>query len=235
MNYLTIISQILLYTFAVGFVFWLVRYAVSFYVFSKRKEEINKLEARVSILKLHLKGKIKRKSSKIESALSKEHETYSKLLPKLKTICDLEFHHQVDYQNLVSNLFEITLTIDDHIKIKHKNLLRMQPKISEPAPEALSPDRITEEKCKKLIKYDKAHMIIIIEIIQATNELIQKIHDYNVLVEYEKGQKKIDSIPEKIEIENFTLISELVEKAKTQGDSAPDFPILEKNPLVGAA
>lgn len=235
MSYLGIISQVLLYSFAIGFSFWLMKYAIAYYVFSRRKEEINQLDARISVLKMHLRGKIKRKCNKIESVLKKEADTFAFLVPKLTKISELSFSTQDQYQQLVNTLYEITLKIDEHIKLKHKNLMRDHLELPKAKAEVLSADEETQQKCEKLVRYDKAHMVIITEIVQTTNEMRHKIEEYNTLAEYEKGQKKISLIPEKIEIEHFDIINALVEQAKNSPTKNTDFPILEKSLFDDAA
>ncbi|MEQ1722178.1 MAG: hypothetical protein ABL930_03320 [Pseudobdellovibrio sp.] len=228
MSYLGIISQVLLYGFAIGFSFWLMRYAIAAYVFSRRKEEINKLNARLSVLKMHLRGKIKRKCNKIESVLKKDAETFAALTPNLNKIISLTFNTPAEYQVLVTNLHEITVKINEYINFKHRNLMRDNLEKPE-SKQALTQEEEAQEKCAQLVKYDKAHMIIIVEVVQTTNELRSKIHEYNELTEFEKGHKKISFTPEPVEIEHFELINSLVEIAKVTPDQSPDFPILEKS------
>lgn len=236
MNYLFIIGQVLLYTFILGLSLWGIKIAASLYIFSKKKEKINKLHARISILKLHLKAKIKRKCNKIETLLKKteDAETLSLLRPKIKSIQDLTFTLTTDYQKLIEQLNAITQGITDHIKIKHRHIIKQQ-EAETPAAPVLSEFEVIQEKCKKLVKYDKAHMLIIVEIIQATDEIREEIEDYNILADYDKNQKKIKEIPDKIEIENYDIIAELVETSKTTAIDTTDFPILEKNLTDNAA
>lgn len=229
MSFLNAISQILLLSFAIGFGFWSFKYIISFYLFSRKKEEINRLNARISILKLHLRSKIKKKSHKIEEVLRKDNDTLSLAQPHLNKICELNFQEPSDYQKLITELSSITTIITNHIRLKHKNLLRTEILIDTQNNDTLAAQDEVRESCKKLVKYDKAHMTIIVEIILSTQDLINKIEDFNMLAEYESGQKKITDIPVKVEIENFEIIHSLVEQAKHSEIDVPDFPILEKN------
>lgn len=230
MSYVSLIGQLLLYTFILGIFFWSLKYAVSLYIFSRKREDINRLEARISILKMHLKGKIKRKCNKIESSLRKEPaDVLEGIRPKLNIIRDLNFSYTGDYQTFLDSLHEITVKITEHVKLKHKSLLKAQ---------VLSKDKLSAEeqeaeqdenklKCKKLVKYDKAHVMIVIEIIQTTAELRTKIDEYNNLTEFEKSQKKINLKPEPISISNFEILTELVEQAKSGNDQGQDFQIFD--------
>ncbi|MEK6628122.1 MAG: hypothetical protein AABY53_05810 [Bdellovibrionota bacterium] len=239
MNITMIVGQVILYSVLIGLGLWGIKHGVSLYIFSRKKETINKLNARISILKLHLKGKIKRKCNKIADVFNKEDpETLRMLQPKLNTIGALSFNSAADYQNLIKELSAITQDISGYIKIKHKVLLKQQEaqaKAEEEVKEPPTEEEKIAESCKKLVKYDKAHMLIVVEVIQATTQLIEKITEYNAFVEYEKNQKKITEIPEKIEIENYEVIAALVEQAKTSNIESPDFQILGRDQFKDAA
>lgn len=236
MSYMGIIGQVLLLAFLGGLSLWGLKYFVSLLVFSRKKETINKLNARVSILKLHLKGKIKNKSNKIETVLKKNSVLLSFVRPKIEIICGLEFSRASDYQTLMSNLHQISEEIIGHIKLKNKNnphVLEYSDDLSDET--VLSETEKITEKCRKLVKYDKAHMIIIIELVDATDELIEKIEDFNLLVAYEKNQKKIEDIPQKIEIENYDELSAIVDKAKKNSSYEAELPHLEPDSLKKSA
>lgn len=236
MSFLPLISQIVIYTLMTALLLWGMKYAVSLFIFSRKKEEINKLNARISVLKLHLKGKVKRKCNKIEQIFKKEPpETLAELKPKLNSIAELQFNNSNDYQVLVSALVEITLAIIAHIKIKHKTLIRLQqytnnqnePDLEETG--ALTEQEEIEEKCRKLVKYDKGTMTVIIELVETTQQIITKIAEYNAFTEYDKSQKKITDIPTPIQIENYDLIFALVDLAKTTDLGGPEMQVLGKD------
>lgn len=224
MSYLGVLGQVLLYSLLLGLFFWGMKSAISFYVFARKKEEINKLHARISVLKMHLKSKIKRKCNRIETAFKNDSEALAVLTPKLNLICAMDFSSQTDFQNLISNLHMITEEIIGHIKIKHINDVVIDDTANDAT---LSETEKTNNKCKKLLKYDKAHMQIIIEIIQASERLKEKIKEFNELADYEKSQKKIENMPEKIEIEHYELISQMIEQSEFSDTETPDFPALE--------
>lgn len=239
MSLVSTVGQLLLYSLLLGLFFWGLKSTVSFYVFSRRKEKINKLNARVSVLKMHLKGKIKRKCSRIEEVLRKDSGAMANLAPKINLICALEFSTPADYQSLVSGLHIITEEIIAHIHIKlQKNKEVALPEKSTDditSDASLSEAEKATDKCKKLIKYDKAHMIIIVDIIHATEELIENITQFNELASYEKDKKKIMSVPQKIEIENYEMLREMTEFAKKSDVETPDFPVLENGSLKDSA
>jgi hypothetical protein len=220
MDYLSIISQLLIYGFYIGTTLWIIRYATAAFVFSRRKKIINRLDARISVLKMHLRGKIKRKCNKIESYFKKDSATYIALSTNLEKISALRFDQSTDYQLLINYLYDITVKINDYIISKYRNL---------PIDNPEKPQVKTQDKYTQLVTYDKAHMIIIIEIIQTTNELRTKINEYNELTNLEKGHKKIAFIPDAIQIEDFEIISSLVEAAKLISDQSQEFSDIEKN------
>lgn len=228
MSYAGAFGQLLLYALLLGLGFWGLKSAVTHYLFARRRENINKLNARVSVLKMHLRGKIKRKCSRIEEVLKKDGGAFSNLQPKLSLICGLEFSSAGDYQQLLTNLNLITEEIIAHIhlKMKKNRHIDLEENVENVKDTESSESEKTADRCKKLIKYDKAHMIIVLEIIEATDELSSKISEFNSLAEFEKNQKIIHP-PQKIQIENFDLLRKMVEETKKSDAETPDFPVLE--------
>ena len=228
MSYTGAFGQLLLYALFLGLGFWGFKTAVSHYVFSRRREKINKLNARISVLKMHLRGKIKRKCTRIEDVLKKDAGAFSNLLPKLNLIIGLEFASASEYQLLLTNLNLITEEIIAHIhlKMKRSKHIDLEKSVDDVKDSASHEANDALDKCKKLIKYDKAHMLIVVEIIEATVKLSDQVSEFNDMVEFEKNQKIIHP-PEKIIIENFELLRTMVEEAKKSDVETPDFPVLE--------
>jgi hypothetical protein len=234
MSYLSVISQLLFYGFFIGACFWLMRFSSTAYMFSRRKVEINKLDARISVLKMHLRAKVKSKYNKIEILLKNEAETLTALKPMLDNIISLSFNSPNDYQLLINNLHEITVKINDYIRSKHKNLVRDN--LDKPeAKQSLSKEEEAKEKCTQLVKHDRANMIIILEIVKRTVELRSKILQYNELAKLKIGHKKIRFTPDALEIEHYELINSLIQTASTTQEPSSDLPILEKKILNDAA
>ena len=236
MSYTGAFGQLLLYALLLGLGFWGFKTAVSHYVFSRRREKINKLNARISVLKMHLRGKIKRKCSRIEDVLKKDAGAFSNLLPKLKLICGLEFSSTGDYQLLLTNLNLVTEEIIAHIHLKLKKTkhIELEKQVDDMKDTASLEANEALDKCKKLIKYDKAHMQIVVEIIEATAELSDQISEFNGMAEFEKNQKIIHP-PEKIEIENFEMLQTMVVESKKSDVETPDCPVLENGFFTDSA
>ena len=228
MSYTGAFGPLLLYSLLLGLGFWGLKTATSHYVISRRRDKINKLNARISVLKMHLKGKIKRKCSRIEEVLKKDLGAFPNLSPKMRLISALEFSAAGDYQVLLTNLNLITEEIIAHIHLKMKkiNRITVEKTIDDVSSEATSEAESAMDKCKKLVKYDKAHMLIVVEIIEATAELAAKISEFNDLTKVAKNQKIVRPL-EKIEIEHFELLRNLVEEDKKSDVETPDFPVLE--------
>lgn len=223
MNYLGTFSQILAYVFAVGVALFIGRTAISYFVFSRKKEQINKLEARISVLKLHLKGKGTKKRSKVEDVFRGDSQSLDMVKPSLNTVAEIKFNAPEDYQKFITCLQKINDHVADYIKLKHKNL-RDASRISttKNPPVVLTAEEQLHQDCKKLVRYDKAHIMIITQIIEATDEMIFKINEYNSLVDFDKKQKKINPLPVKIEIENFALLSALLREGDIMGEAEAD-------------
>jgi hypothetical protein len=234
MSYLSVISQLLFYGFVIGACFWLMRFSSSAYMFSRRKVEINKLDARISVLKMHLRAKIKSKYNKIEILLKNEAETLTALKPMLDNIISLSFNSPSDYQLLITNLHEITVKINEYIRFKHKNLVRDNQDKPE-ARQSRSKEEEAKEHCTQLVKYDRANMIIILQIVESTNELRSKILQYNELAKLKIGHKKIRFTPDVLEIEHYNLIKSLIQTASTTPEESSEFPNLENKLLNDAA
>ena len=146
----------------------------------------------------------------------------------MRLISALEFSAAGDYQVLLTNLNLITEEIIAHIHLKMKkiNRITVEKTIDDVSSEATSEAESAMDKCKKLVKYDKAHMLIVVEIIEATAELAAKISEFNDLTKVAKNQKIVRPL-EKIEIEHFELLRNLVEEDKKSDVETPDFPVLE--------
>ncbi len=226
-----------MYAMVLGLSLWGIKSAVSYYIYSRKRENINKLQARISVLKMHLRGKVKGKSNRIESVLKKDPGAMANLTPKLKLICSLEFSAPEDYQTLIDNLHIISEEIISHIHLKMKKegrLIATENAVDNPSVAAEgSVDKI-DEICKKLVRYDKANMIIMIDIICSTKLAIEKIIEFNELKTFEKKTKELLSVPQPITIENFDRLSALLEAASKTAD-APDFPVLENGYLKDSA
>jgi hypothetical protein len=227
MNYLITFGQIFIYLAAIGFTFWIIKLSISFYIFSVRKEAINKLNARLSILKMHLKHKIKKKCNKIESLFKNKSEIYSNLRPRLDIILNLTFSQSNEYQKLIDTLHAITIEITYYIK---KNLTSINSTIDDTNTDsvATTEEEMNIEFCQKLTKYDRAHILIILDIIEATKNLKEKIVEFNELVAYEKNQKVITDIPESIEIKHYEIFTSIMNTTDKEDVDANEFETLEK-------
>lgn len=216
----------MLYVVGAGFLIWTGRAAIASFVFSKRKEQINKLEARISVLKLHLKAKVTRKCNKVEDVFRNDAKALEAVRPAIRVLADITFNKPADYQHLIVSLQAVNDQVSDYIKLKHKNLQTAARAAAEnDVPAVLSAEEQTLENCKKLIRYDKANVLIVTQIMQATEEMLALIEEFNNLVQYAKSQKKISEIPDKIEIENHALLVSLLgEGAQTPAAADGELP-----------
>ena len=101
--------------------------------------------------------------------------------------------------------------------------------VKDEEPKVLSEEDEIRERCRKLVKYDKANVTIILDIANTTLTLIQKIDEYNDLADYESAQAKITDKPQPLEIRNFEQLSLALQEAQNNPNDLPDFPILEKS------
>lgn len=227
------ITQILATVLAIGLGVWGLKYVISLYIFSRRKEKINKLRARIAILKLHLRTKVKRKCNRVEKALRSDREELEKCSPHLSSLQQLQFEATTDYQKIFDLLLAVTEVVSQHIRLKHRHIIKDE-KMADfkdaNKEQILSPEEEVKEKCRKLVKYDKATVTIILDLVQTTADLISSISDYNELTNYENNQQKITDIPTRIEIQHFDELYTLLEELKTNPQAIPqDVQVLERS------
>lgn len=233
MSYFGAITQILATVLAIGLAVWGLKYVISLYIFSRRKEKINKLRARIAILKLHLRTKVKRKCNRVEKALRADREALERCSPHLNSLQQLQFETGADYQKIFNLLLEVTEVVSQHIRLKHRNIIKDE-KIADfkdaNKQQVLSPEEEAKENCRKLVKYDKATVTIILDLVQTTSDLISSILDYNELTSYENNQPKITDIPNRIEIQHFDELYTLLEELKVNPQAIPqDVQVLERS------
>lgn len=216
---LSSIAQVLFWVFGLGLCLWGIKIGLSYYFFAKKKEEINALEAKMAVLKMHLKGKIKKKWNLLEQGLLKEKavDTLEIIKPMMTTLCNYSFSKPEDYQNTVKKLSEVTSVVLDFVERKRRRN-SFKPKTEDTADEIEDFKLTPEQKTAKyLVKYDLANMLIISEVLDTNEKLMEKIKEYNDLSELEKNKKKI-LMPSKIEIENFGEVVIYLNRAKTEAE-----------------
>lgn len=234
MNFLGILTQIFLWLTGVILLFWVARYIFIMYYNAKQLEAIHKLEAKVAVLRMLLKAKIKKKANQVASQLSKEKVILEEVKPKFDTACGLNFSKPYEYQTLLTLMKEISSQLDGHFERRERegNPTAFAQREEKERKEAIDrkqkglPDIDKETKEWLLVlKHEKANIYIVKEIIETTQELKNKIEIYNVEIE---SAKKCLKVPELISIDKFDQIQALVEedKLKVAESAALDVPLV---------
>lgn len=210
---LTIIQSVFV-IFALGLVLWGIKIGVSYYIFAKKREEINHLHAKISVLKTHLKAKMKKKWNLIENKLysEKAFDMIDEIKPIMTTLCNYSYSSPLDYQESLKKLADISEKILAYVERKRRQAPSANPKSADE--EQFDKLPVEEKRVQYLVKYDLGSTMIIAEIVDVTIQLIERIKEYNSLAELDKKQKKITDIPKKIEIEHFMMITLALNKAK---------------------
>ena len=92
--------------------FWAVKYFYFLWYYGKKKEQINKLEARVAVLRMLLKTKLKRKGSSLQEQYKEDKAFLDKIQSKLELLVTYNFQRNSDYAETVGILMSISELID---------------------------------------------------------------------------------------------------------------------------
>jgi len=237
-------SQIFLSILGLALFTWVAKYFFVLYYYRKRKEDINKLEARNAVLRMLLKAKLKRKGSQMQDQYKDEKEFMASIISKLDLLTTFNFNRTSDYDDVLDILTSVSEAIDHHTVVKNPAIyIAQQQKIAQEREALLkgagievakkdengdskSADEI-ESKTKsevnlqipkfdrwtQLLKYDKGNLYIIKEIVETTEELKEKIDNYN----FEQNEKELQlRAPEQIEVDGFEGLRAIVDREQEQ-------------------
>lgn len=162
----------------VAFFMWAAKYFYFLWYFGKKREQVNKLEARVAVLRMLLKTKLKRKGALMQEQYKSDKAFLEKIFSKLELLTTYNFQRNSDYNEVVGILLSISELVDAQMLLK-------SPEVGKAASEK-SADMLREfshlahaKKWIQLLKYDKGNIFIIKEVIETVIKLKTKIEDYN--------------------------------------------------------
>ena len=107
-------SQIFLTILGLALFTWVAKYFFVLYHYRRKKENINKLEARVAVLRMLLKAKLKRKGSQMQEQYKDEKEFLGSVISKLELLGTFSFNRSSDYTEAISLLTTISEATDMH-------------------------------------------------------------------------------------------------------------------------
>lgn len=119
-------SQVFLSILGLALFTWVAKYFFVLYYYRKRKEEINKLEARVAVLRMLLKAKLKRKGSQMQDQYKDEKEFMASIVSKLDLLTTFNFNRTTDYEDVIEILNSVSEALDVHTVQKNPTLYMAQ-------------------------------------------------------------------------------------------------------------
>ncbi len=237
-------SQIFLYILGLALFTWVAKYFFVLYYYRKRKEDINKLEARTAVLRMLLKAKLKRKGSQMQDQYKDEKEFMASIISKLDLLTTFNFNRTSDYEDVLEILGSISEAIDMHTVQKNPALyVAQQEKIVQDREklfqtsgvevakkdengDAKSADEI-ESKKKSVVnlqvpQYERWSQLLKYDKgnLYIIKEIIETTEDLKTKVDsynIEQNEKELQlRVPELIEIDSFEGLRSIVDRDQEQ-------------------
>ncbi|MCM2354868.1 MAG: hypothetical protein NDI63_14705 [Pseudobdellovibrio sp.] len=246
-------SQIFLSILGLALLTWVGKYLFVLYYYRRKKEEINRLEARTAVLRMLLKAKLKRKGSQMQDQYKDNKEFLALITSKLELLTTFNFNRSSDYDDVLNILTSISEAIDMQTVKDNPALYTTQHAHAAKAREdvlAVSVDQAVAnasdnsnkyndhrgelDRWSQLWKYDKGNMYIVKELVETTDELKTKVELYNI--EQENKELKL-LLPNLIVVDGFEGLRALVNRdqekikagkeAKKQNSQDPELVEIE--------
>lgn len=115
-------SQVFLSILGLALFTWVAKYFFVLYYYRKKKQDINKLESRVAVLRMLLKAKLKRKGSQMQDQYKNDKEFMASMMSKLELVTTFNFNRSSDYEDVLDILGSISDAIDLHTVQKNPTL-----------------------------------------------------------------------------------------------------------------
>lgn len=220
-------SQIFLSILGLALITWVGKYLFVLYYYRRKKEEINRLEARTAVLRMLLKAKLKRKGSQMQEQYKDDKEFLGSIISKLELLTTFNFHRSSDYDDVLNILTSISEAIDmqtvkenpalytaHHVHAAKAREDVLKNDIDQAAANADNSHKYNDhrgelDRWSQLLKYDKGNLYIVKELVEATEELKVKVELYN-LEQENKGLKL--QVPSLIVIDSFEGLRALVNR-----------------------
>lgn len=210
---------VFLIIFGLALSVWMAKHLYALYYFRKRRESINKLDARTATLRMLLRSKLKRKGSQIQDQYKNDAEFLKTVMPKLELLGTFNFGRSSDYEDVLEILTSLSHAIDMQ-RTAHDHIAQQQ--VKEGIEEQSKPDSNQGSQYGRwlqLLKYDKGNLYIIKEIVENTRELKIKIEVFNI--EQDKRGLRLRE-PELIEINGFENLKALVDMDQQKSKELKD-------------
>lgn len=211
-------SQVFLSILGLALLTWVAKYLFVLYYNRKKKEEVNRLEARIAVLRMLLKAKLKRKGSQMQDQYKDDKEFLASITSKLELLTTFNFHRSSDYEDVLNILTSISEAIDIQTvkenpamySSQRQHAAEARDEVAKAKPnEKQTDDHTSLDRWSQLFKYDKGNLYIVKELVETTEELKVKIEIYNL--EQEKKELHL-RVPELIAIPGFEGLRALVNR-----------------------
>lgn len=233
---INVISQYFATLLSLIMFLWVSKYFYVLWYYRKQKENINKMEARIAVLRMLLKTKLKRKGSQMMDQYKNDKEFLGRIASKLEMLVTYNLSRPSDYGDLIDILVSIAEQVDEYemkksptvhmTKLKNMGeqgdaLMRLSVDSADGIKKAQalgdSSNKSTTEipkfdahfdKWLNLFKYDKGNLYIIKEIVESNQHLIERIDVYNT--EQENKELHIKK-PQEIHLHGFENLKKIVD------------------------
>lgn len=209
-------SRIFLSILGLALFTWVAKYYFVLYYYRKKRQEINKLEARAAVLRMLLKAKLKRKGSQIQDQYKDDKEFISLVMPKLDLLTTFNFNRASDYGDILEILTSLSEQID--MKTAQSNpgaYLAQQQKIAQAREGLLKKSSAgtdkkepSGERSVQLAETEKSKVL-------AINAHVPQFERWAQLLKYDKG--------------NLYIIKEIVEVTEELKKKIDDYNIEQDN------
>lgn len=109
-----VISQYFAILLSLIMFLWVSKYFYVLWYYRKQKEIINKMEARIAVLRMLLKTKLRRKGSQMMDQYKNDKEFLGRISSKLEILSTYGLSRPSDYGDLVDILVSIAEQVDDY-------------------------------------------------------------------------------------------------------------------------
>ncbi len=111
---INVISQYFSILLSLIMFLWVSKYFYVLWYYRRQKENIHKMEARIAVLRMLLKTKLKRKGSRMMDQYKNDKEFLTRVVTKLEMLVTYNLSRPSDYEDLIDILVSIAEQVDDY-------------------------------------------------------------------------------------------------------------------------
>ena len=209
-EYLYFVGNLLSYIVGIGIILYSIIAFIEYYRDSKSRKNIKILQAKISMLRMMLKAKVRNRSNKIHKSQVEDGSIFQKIKSKYEQMMLLDFTKSVDFNTYIDLSYEALVDVETSLKkgVDSNDINSDQKKGS-------LEYNLAMEKWIKLLKNDKKGVIVVFEIVQSTNQLNAIIDFYN---QSQKKVKRRFAKTEDLKIKDFEILQDLMNDQQAKAD-----------------